>query len=339
MTKIVLCIDYGTNWTPQFAKRTLSNGEKIQIEQAEWKDISIVSSTQNGLVVHLKAMDNPWPFTNTKEERTLNHVDLVLVRNFPTDLHNNDFKSIVMGFMVAGIPCVNSFHSIFMSMNRVVLQGELKRATDVARRRMESEGHKNPPVSVVPMTYFPNKSHLENSLTLPGRRDREFNYPSVIKVGNTHAGYGKMRVTNKSDHLDLSSILALNNDYYTVEPLVSYQFEYRIQKIGNNIRCFRRNNTNRENVDKNEWKNNWGNLAFEDHPTEEFHRIWIEECSKIFGGMDICALDVLHSETEGEIALELNDTACGLMFQHEQEDIGHIRDLLIERLESQIKSN
>ncbi len=58
---------------------------------------------------------------------------------------------------------------------------------------------------------------------------------------------------------------------------------------------------------------------------------------KIFGGMDICALDVLRTSDGCDIALELNDTACGLMFSHEKEDNEHIRDLVLQKLNMLIK--
>jgi Synapsin, ATP binding domain len=58
-----------------------------------------------------------------------------------------------------------------------------------------------------------------------------------FKVASTHAGYGKIRVTQDADRDDLKSILALHRDYYTVEPLVGeIDYEYRIQKIGDNYR-------------------------------------------------------------------------------------------------------
>ena len=33
------------------------------------------------------------------------------------------------------------------------------------------------------------------------------------------------------------------------------------------------------------------------------------------------------------VVLEMNDTACGLMFEHEEEDNGHIRDLVLARMQ------
>jgi hypothetical protein len=40
---------------------------------------------------------------------------------------------------------------------------------------------------------------------------------------------------------DMASVLKLGRTYYTTEPLVSFEFEYRIQKIGNHYRAFKRN--------------------------------------------------------------------------------------------------
>lgn len=39
----------------------------------------------------------------------------------------------------------------------------------------------------------------------------------------------------------------------------------------------------------------------------EQYKLWIDECAKLFGGLDICALDLLHSkETDKVYILELN---------------------------------
>lgn len=39
----IFCIDYSKNWATLFAKKTLNNGDTIIVEQAEWKDISLVT--------------------------------------------------------------------------------------------------------------------------------------------------------------------------------------------------------------------------------------------------------------------------------------------------------
>jgi len=65
----------------------------------------------------------------------------------------------------------------------------------------------------------------------------------------------------------------------------------------------------------------------------EQYKLWIDECSQLFGGLDICALDLLHSEKEGrDYILELNDTAIGLVHKYEKEDMLHIRDIVLMRM-------
>ena len=53
---------------------------------------------------------------------------------------------------------------------------------------------------------------------------------------------------------------------------------------------------------------------------------------QIFGGLDILALDVLHLSNGDDIILELNDSAFGLMWEHENDDCGRIRDVVVEKM-------
>ncbi len=111
-----------------------------------------------------------------------------------------------------------------------------------------------------------------------------------------------MRATNKTDWDDLKSILSMKKEYYTTEGLVpDIKYEYRIQKIGSgcgtgstaHYRGFKR-------MSDNCWKGNWGNLRFEDHKLDAFDIMWADEVSKIFGGLDIVAIDVLQ-KTNGYV--------------------------------------
>jgi len=61
--------------------------------------------------------------------------------------------------------------------------------------------------------------------------------------------------------------------------------------------------------------------------------MWIDESSKLFGGMDILALDVVHeANSEKEYILEMNDCSIGLGRQHEDEDLVLIRDLILQKM-------
>ncbi len=42
----------------------------------------------------------------------------------------------------------------------------------------------------------------------------------LVQVGHVHAGYGKMLLEKSEQLKDLSSIMALHNDYSTAEPFI-----------------------------------------------------------------------------------------------------------------------
>jgi hypothetical protein len=100
-----------------------------------------------------------------------------------------------------------------------------------------------------------------------------------------------MFLKNKSDFDDLKSVIMMSKDYYTyvhyivrmkhvliilysAEPLVKFEYEYRIQKLGDKYRTFRR-------TSDNAWKSNWGDLKFEEFPIKEYQKKWIDECAKV----------------------------------------------------------
>merc|ERR1712137_340871 len=185
-------------------------------------------------------------------------------------------------------------------------------------------------INVVPLRYCANTTDAslgDSKLSEPEKDEKIHSgaFPCVVKVSNTHAGYGKMFLDNKPAYDDLRSILALREDYYTTEPKLKFEYEYRIQKIGDHYRCFRRNSDT-------SWKGNWGNVQFSEHEMQDHYKIWAEKCAQIYGGLDIYGLDVLHLSDGSEYILEINDSACGLMWEHEQEDIKNIKELVIKRM-------
>jgi len=66
-------------------------------------------------------------------------------------------------------------------------------------------------------------------------------------------------------------------------------------------------------------------------PTEA-HKFWASECSKLFGGMDIFAIDALHGKDGNDYIIELNDTAIGILGSIWDEESAEIVRLAIERM-------
>jgi len=150
-------------------------------------------------------------------------------------------------------------------------------------------------------------------------------FPLVAKVGTAHAGYGKMKIHNQSEFEDFRSVVALQDRYVTCEPFIDWDFDFRIQKIGNHYRAFRRYSDN--------WKGKSLNQTDEDIEVTPKLKQWIDEAALALG-MDICALDGVHSKIDDkEYILELNDSAIGFVERHREEDLIHTVELVLEKME------
>jgi len=310
--KVLLVLDYSANWYNIIGSRRTQAGDKIRVEQCEWKDIHVEASSEHGMLVHIKKSEEPLHSAQNKDRIT--PPDCVLVRNFPADIHDNSFKNMVVAFLFANIPAINSIESIYRCMDRPLVYAEMLRI----KKRQEASGHPHG-FPLIPMNYYPNLKSSTQHLMEP------VSYPCVVKVSSTHAGYGKIVAHSKEELKDIMCILALHNDYFTTEPFIEHEYEFRIQKIGSHYRAFRRNSDSH-------WKNNWGNLTFVDHEWRDEYKTWADLASQMFGGMDIIALDVLHTKEGKDYIIELNDTAPGLMYEHEEEDLEYIADLVVQKL-------
>eukprot|EP01126_Amoeba_proteus_P067045 TRINITY_DN9818_c0_g1_i1.p1 TRINITY_DN9818_c0_g1~~TRINITY_DN9818_c0_g1_i1.p1 ORF type:complete len:229 (-),score=43.52 TRINITY_DN9818_c0_g1_i1:141-827(-) len=154
-------------------------------------------------------------------------------------------------------------------------------------------------------------------------------FPTVVKVASSYGGYGKIVARNQSEYSDIESILALTNEFFTEESFIEHEYEFRVQVIGGHVRCFRRNSSN-------SWKNQQGNVKFTDHVWEKKYELWVDECRKLFGGMDMFALDVLHTKNGEDFILEVNDYAMGFDHDYEAEDVKHVKELVLQRMNERL---
>eukprot|EP01084_Bolivina_argentea_P262850 444678_1 len=307
-SKRLLIIDFQTNWYEQFKDAALKDGTPIIIEQTQWPliDIEASSNKNEKIIVELKPnqhIQNPNRKHNTDEIIQFKP-DFLLIRSLPTNIHGYNFKNILMGFMFANIPSINSLHSIFMTMERCLVYSALNKLNNLP---------------LIEMSYHPNFSARTDYLL----HENKIKCPKVIKVGSCHSGFGKSRAQTKDEMDDIRSILILNKDYYTEETFIDIKYEYRIQKIGDIIRVFKR-------IQSDNWKTHISSFV-EMKLTKQYIE-WINNASSIFNGLDICALDVVKDKNNNDIILELNDTAIGLMGSYEVEDESNIRDLVVNRM-------
>lgn len=64
----------------------------------------------------------------------------------------------------------------------------------------------------------------------------------------------------------------------------------------------------------------------------EQYKFWADECSKLFGGMEILAVDALHSVDGKDYIIELNDSAIGMLTEHWEEESLKLCAMVIDRM-------
>jgi len=318
MVKNLLVIDYNSSndWYSKFRGKTLRSGESIKVEQAGWQDIVIVSNSDHGPLVTLKPPLNDDTLRCQQHERDF-VPDFLLIRNFPSALHGESYRNVLLGFMFSNVPSVNSLQSIYMCSEKPIVYGSLKSIE-------QKLGRDNFPV--IPQIYYPNIRTCDMFVEQEGKTIPK-SFPQVIKIGTVHAGYGKKKLDDKSSFDDFTTCMALHSNYYTSEPFISQvSHDLRLQKIGDHMRVYKRSSDS-------SWKNNWGAIKFESvEQVEPRYVQWMEEVGKIFGGLDMFALDVMVTNDGGEHIIEINDSSMGLMHEHEQEDNQYIVQLVIDSM-------
>jgi hypothetical protein len=265
----------------------------VAVEQATWDELSVCSYSDSGVVVRLGPAKTPVD-ERQRATRGMPQPHLVLVRNFARSVAGRlgrkpDFRNALYALAHAGVPCMNSFAALLAELERPVMYGALL----AIQRRLGSERF-----PLVPQYYYPD--HFEMTIVPP--------YPIVVKVGFPHAGYGKIRVANSDDWEDLAGITAIHNTYATAEPLLDVEYELRIVRVGPaHYRAHKRIGAG--------WKVNTGASMREDVPMEPRWKLWVDETSKIFGGLDILALDVVVDKA-GHVRKNLSPPRLGTLHTH-----------------------
>jgi len=67
-------------------------------------------------------------------------------------------------------------------------------------------------------------------------------------------------------------------------------------------------------------------------PITEKYRMWVDNVATLFGGLDVCALEVLVGKDGREWIIEVNDSALSLMGESQEEDRRHIAELVLSRM-------
>ncbi|XP_014209297.1 synapsin, partial [Copidosoma floridanum] len=293
--------DQNTDWSKYFRGRRLHVDYEIRVEQAEFRELTLTAN-ETGTTVSMAVVRN-----GSKVIRSFKP-DFVLFRQNLRDA-SEDYKSLLLGFMYSGIPSVNNMQAVYNFQDKPWVFAHLIGI----QRRLGKESF-----PLIEQTYYPNHREMTNAAR----------YPVVVKLGHAHSGVGKAKAENVQEFQDLASLAALTNSYCTSEPYIDTKFDVHVQKIGTNYKAFMR-----KSISGN-WKSNTGSAMLEQVTVTERHRTWVDHVAQMFGGLDICAIELLVGKDNKEYIIEVNDSALSLMGDTQEEDRRQIADLVIAKMQA-----
>ncbi|XP_002170074.3 synapsin-2 isoform X1 [Hydra vulgaris] len=307
--KILLIIDSPENeWGKIFRGKRLHEGEiEIKIEQATFSELQILSSTERGANVIMKVVKNG------QQVVRMFRPDFVLIREYITgpDKKNNH-KDFLLGLMHGLVPAVNSLFSAYNFLDKPAVYAELLRI------------QQNLGCDIFPLikqTYYQSF----NEMLIPPP------LPVVVKIGSVNSGYGKVCVASTRGFQDVTSIVAMTNNYATSEPFLDGKFDIRILKLGQRYKVFKRKSLT------DSWKTNTGSSSIEEIALTERYKKWADECSTLFGGLDIICVEAIHTVDDKEFIVEVNDIPKSISLDKLEDDMKCIANVVIKRMETHFK--
>ena len=116
----------------------------------------------------------------------------------------------------SGVRCLNSANAIICASDRVSLAAQLKKCG----------------LPVVSAHYFLGSAGIGyfHTPTLP----------CVLKIGNWHMGYGKLKVCTREVWSDAADLAFITHEAMAVEPFLKYRRDLRILILGDSMVCFER---------------------------------------------------------------------------------------------------
>jgi len=295
------------DWVAVFRDTVLPDGSSIRVIQASWIEVELTHYHDGGPLLTVA------PVRETLGEITRPNTltvkpDFVIIRNQPRGpTPDSDRRNVLYGLMMSGVPSCNSLLSEYCQLERPIMFGALE---EIKRRVGKDK------FPLIPQNYY--STHRMMVI--------QDQFPAVIKIGHAHRGMGKLRAKDNDEFRDISTVVALHSDYCTAEPFIDSEYGLRVQKVGKAYRVYKKIYTG------SGWKSQFGGADLQEIELEEKYKIWADECSKCFGGLDWFAVDALHGKDGQDYIIELNGAAIGFQAHRWEEDTLALKAHVLEKM-------